>query len=235
MFFFKEKFPAFYRYQGRKIIKKLSNANLNLLKEYYCRYSIDREIIEIHKSDNRLEKTKFCKNQFEIVNLEIGFGDGEFLIKNAISKPEELFIGSEVYINGISKVLKKIIDYKIKNILLSNLNSFYLLKALPFNSIDNLIIINPDPWIKKKHHKRRLINFENIKLLKDIIKSKNSIFITTDSISYLNDIKNIYLDNKNYLGKINMKILSNKDKYYGISRYQRKAIEKGGKIYQITI
>lgn len=235
MFFFKEKFPAFYRYQGRKIIKKLSNANLNLLKEYYCQYSIDREIIEIHKSDNRLEKTKFCKNQFEIVNLEIGFGDGEFLIKNAISKPEELFIGSEVYINGISKVLKKIIDYKIKNILLSNLNSFYLLKALPFNSIDNLIIINPDPWIKKKHHKRRLINFENIKLLKDIIKSKNSIFITTDSISYLNDIKNIYLDNKNYLGKINMKILSNKDKYYGISRYQRKAIEKGGKIYQITI
>ncbi len=235
MFFFKEKFPAFYRYQGRKIIKKLSNANLNLLKEYYCQYSIDREIIEIHNSDNRLEKTKFCKNQFEIVNLEIGFGDGEFLIKNAISKPEELFIGSEVYINGISKVLKKIIDYKIKNILLSNLNSFYLLKALPFNSIDNLIIINPDPWIKKKHHKRRLINFENIKLLKDIIKSKNSIFITTDSISYLNDIKNIYLDNKNYLGKINMKILSNKDKYYGISRYQRKAIEKGGKIYQITI
>ena len=206
MFFFKEKFPAF-----------------------------DREIIEIYKSDNRLEKTKFCKNQFEIVNLEIGFGDGEFLIKNAISKPEELFIGSEVYINGISKVLKKIIDYKIKNILLSNLNSFYLLKALPFNSIDNLIIINPDPWIKKKHHKRRLINFENIKLLKNIIKSKNSIFITTDSISYLNDIKNIYLDNKNYLGKINMKILSNKDKYYGISRYQRKAIEKGGKIYQITI
>lgn len=235
MFFFKEKFPAFYRYQGRKIIKKLSNANLNLLKEYYCRHSIDREIIEIYKSDNRLEKTKFCKNQFEIVNLEIGFGDGEFLIKNAISKPEELFIGSEVYINGISKVLKKIIDYKIKNILLSNLNSFYLLKALPFNSIDNLIIINPDPWIKKKHHKRRLINFENIKLLKNIIKSKNSIFITTDSISYLNDIKNIYLDNKNYLGKINMKILSNKDKYYGISRYQRKAIEKGGKIYQITI
>ena len=235
MFFFKEKFPAFYRYQGRKIIKKLSNANLNLLNEYYCRHSIDREIIEIYKSDNRLEKTKFCKNQFEIVNLEIGFGDGEFLIKNAISKPEELFIGSEVYINGISKVLKKIIDYKIKNILLSNLNSFYLLKALPFNSIDNLIIINPDPWIKKKHHKRRLINFENIKLLKNIIKSKNSIFITTDSISYLNDIKNIYLDNKNYLGKINMKILSNKDKYYGISRYQRKAIEKGGKIYQITI
>ena len=47
-------------------------------------------------------------------------------------------------INGISKVLKKIIDNKIKNILLSNLNSFYLLKALPFNSIDNLIIINAD-------------------------------------------------------------------------------------------
>ena len=88
-------------------------------------------------------------NQFEKVNVEIGFGDGEFLIKNAISRPNEFFIGSEFYINAIVKVLKKIIDLNISNLKISNLNSLYLLKSLPINSVDKMYIINPDPWKKK--------------------------------------------------------------------------------------
>ena len=48
------------------------------------------------------------------------------------------------------------------------------------NSIDKIFIINPDPWIKKRHNKRRLISFEVLELLSKIIKSENSIYITTD-------------------------------------------------------
>ena len=55
-------------------------------------------------------------NTFSKVNLEIGFGNGDFLVKSANSKPEELFIGVEVYINGIAKVLRAISTDKLKNI-----------------------------------------------------------------------------------------------------------------------
>ena len=68
------------------------------------------------------------------------------------TNPNEMFIGSEVYINGIARVLKKIVELDINNIRLSNINSFYLLKALPSKSVDSIYLINPDPWEKKKHH-----------------------------------------------------------------------------------
>ena len=67
-----------------------------------------------------------------------------------------------------------------------------------------------------------------------ITKSKYSIYITTDSISYLNDIKNLLGESEVAFGNYNTEVLSKNSKLYGISRYQMKAIEKGGKIYQIT-
>ena len=61
-------------------------------------------------------KKIFLKENYKKNKFEIGFGNGEFLIKNAISKPEELFIGVEVYLNGIVKVLSTISDFKLSNI-----------------------------------------------------------------------------------------------------------------------
>ena len=174
-------------------------------------------------------------SNFEKINLEIGFGNGEFLIKNAISKPEELFIGVEVYLNGIAKVLKTISDFKLTNILLSNLNCSYFLPAISDKSVDRIFIINPDPWTKKRHHKRRLISYKIIKLLKQIIKTKDSIFITTDSESYLKDIKNLLSSFRETFGDYTVNIIAENDELYGISRYQRKAIEIGGKIYLLKL
>ena len=61
--------------------------------------------------------------------------------KNAINNPHELFIGIEFYKNGIIKILKKILELLINNIKLCNLNTEYFLRALPTNSVDNLLII----------------------------------------------------------------------------------------------
>ena len=87
---------------------------------------------------------------------------GEHLIESALSNPKVLFVGSEVYVNGVAKVLKQILEKDIKNIRLCGMNFVYLLNILNQNSIDELKIINPDPWHKKRHFKRRLINLENI-------------------------------------------------------------------------
>ena len=111
------------------------------------------------------------QDRYDITNIEIGFGNGEFLIKNAITRPNELFIGVEVYLNGIAKVLESILDFGLKNIMLSNLNSFYFLEAMPYKSIDKIFLINPDPWVKKRHHKRRLMSYEILSRLNKVIKS----------------------------------------------------------------
>ncbi len=225
----------YYRYQGRKTSKKISKSNLNLLKNFYEDYSYDREIIEFFESNDKSKRFNWNTNNYTKVNIEIGFGDGEFLLKNAINNPHELFIGIEFYKNGIIKILKKILEQQINNIKLCNLNAEYFLKALPTNSVDNLLIINPDPWPKKRHHKRRLISFENIKVFRRIIKSKDSIYITTDSTIYTDYIESIFINNVKLLGDYKIITLSHYDHLYAVSRYQRKAIKSGRKIYQITI
>lgn len=235
MYFLSKEFPEYYRYHGRKISKKISNSNLNLLYEFYNHYSLDDNIISYHKN-NILNKKKIIElNNSEVLNIEIGFGDGEHLIKKAVSKPHEMFIGVEVYINGIVKVLKSIIENEIKNIRLCNVNGMFLVKALPHSSVDNLFLINPDPWVKKRHHKRRIISLENLKFFNRIMKTKNSIYITTDSESYLNDTKYLLDKHKSSLGDYRISVLSKNDQLFGISRYQRKAIEKGRKIYLLKI
>ena len=106
---------------------------------------------------------------------------------------------------------------------------------MPNKSLDKIFIINPDPWNKRRHKKRRLMTFEIIKLLKKVTKSKNSIYMTTDSKSYLKDTENLLIKHKKLFGDYNLRALSEHDDLYGISRYQRKAIEKGRKIYLLTI
>ena len=235
MFLLKTKFPQYYRYHGRKITKKISQNKLNLLNTLYDKYSIDQEIISIHETKNLKKKFKIPKNKFTKTNVEIGFGDGEFLIQNAIKNPNELFIGIEVYINGIARVLSYISKLSIKNIKLSNLNSLYFLEVASPSSLDKIYIINPDPWSKKRHNKRRFITSKNIKLIVNLIKKRNSIYITTDSEEYFQYIEKLIIDQKEFFGEVKLEILNENDKLFNISRYQRKATKNGEKIYLITI
>ena len=100
----------------------------------------------------------------------------------------------------------------------------YLLNILNQNSIDELKIINPDPWHKKRHFKRRLVNLENIIKIIGIVKNKYASYITTDSESYFNYINEIFSSNSKIIHENKNKILSKNDRLYGVSRYKRKAI-----------
>ena len=228
----RSKFPDYYQYHGRNISKKLSLLNVTILNDHYSKYSLDKKILNISSkmsTEQLLQSTLFKK-----IIIEVGFGDGEHLIESALSNPETLFVGSEVYVNGIAKVLKQILEYNIRNIRLCGMNFIYLLNTLDQNSIDELKIINPDPWHKKRHFKRRLVNLENIIKISRIVKNKYSSYITTDSESYFNHINEIFSSNSEIIHKNKKKILSKNDRLYGISRYQRKAIKNGKKIYQLT-
>ena len=203
------------------------------MNAFYDEYSLDQNIIQYHNNKTKTQKINISQ-KFKKINIEIGFGNGEFLIKSAISRPNELFIGVEVYLNGIIKVLKTILNLKIKNIILSNVNGYYFLEAMPLKSVDKIFIINPDPWIKKRHNKRRLITYEVIKLLTNVVKSKYSIYITTDSVDYLRNIENLLSENKQSFGTYDLRAMSNNEQLFAISKYQRRALEKGGKIYQLV-
>ena len=234
MLFKKTDFLKYYRFQGRKVSKKLSPAKVELYKNLFYIYSFDNEIIHYLES----KKINFDfnkKHNLKKTIIEVGFGNGENLIKQAKLNPDFFYLGSEVYINGTINVLKEIKNNDFKNVNLSQLNFSFLLNIIKPETIDHYYILNPDPWEKKRHHKRRLLNTETIIKIYRTLKKEGSITITTDSDSYLNQIELLITLNSSSFDFIQIKEMMVSDPLYGATNYQRKAIANKKKIYKIQI
>ena len=131
-----------------------------------------------------LEKIPTLLKKYNKINLEIGFGKGEFLADLASSKKDSLNIGCEPYIAGVVSLLQKIKHHDIKNIMIWPDDARLLLTKIENHSIDNIYILFPDPWPKRRQHNRRLINASFIELLTEKLKCNGTIFIATDHHDY---------------------------------------------------
>jgi tRNA (guanine-N7-)-methyltransferase len=135
--------------------------------------------------------------------LEIGFGTGENLVFNAKNFPEKAFIGCEVFTGGVVALLKQMEEQQISNIRIWADDAAELIARIPNNSLSLIYILHPDPWPKKRHHKRRLICKEFLLQLEKKLKQDGEILIITDHAEYAEaideEIKQVleYYDIKN--------------------------------------
>ena len=119
-------------------------------------------------------------NNYKNIILEIGFGDGENLINSAKINSDYFYIGADPFINTTAKCLSKLIKFNLKNVLIWPDDVRKILNSFPQNSISQIKILFPDPWPKKKHEKRRLIQNEFLEKVCPIVKPKGTITIATD-------------------------------------------------------
>jgi tRNA (guanine-N7-)-methyltransferase len=96
------------------------------------------------------------------VFLEIGFGGGEHLLHEARRLPQTGFIGIEPFENGLAKAVAAIRREALRNIRLSDRDAVLLLDWLPTESLARIDLLYPDPWPKRRHHKRRFVNAANL-------------------------------------------------------------------------
>jgi len=116
--------------------------------------------------------------------LEVGFGQGEHLAAQARAHPGTLFIGCELYIDGISGLLRTIDSEGIENILIHDDDAQVLLDALPDASIGRLFLLFPDPWPKRRHHKRRFISPANLDRIARVLVDGAAFRFATDHAEY---------------------------------------------------
>jgi tRNA (guanine-N7-)-methyltransferase len=113
--------------------------------------------------------------------VEIGFGMGQSLIHMAESMPEKNFIGAEVHRPGIGQLLAEIHQRRLSNI---RLIPFDAVKAfidyIPRESLAGIQIYFPDPWPKKRHHKRRLVKTSFVELLSSCLRQGGYLHCATD-------------------------------------------------------
>ncbi|MDF1763100.1 MAG: tRNA (guanosine(46)-N7)-methyltransferase TrmB, partial [Oleibacter sp.] len=118
------------------------------------------------------------------VVLEIGYGMGQSLVAMAQAAPEKDFIGIEVHLPGVGSLLNLAEQAGISNLRTYKDDAIEVLKMLPDNSIDTVQLFFPDPWHKKKHHKRRIVQTEFAQTLRRILKVGGVFHMATDWENY---------------------------------------------------
>lgn len=113
--------------------------------------------------------------------LEIGFGNGSSLAEMAASNPEQDYIGIEVHRPGVGNLLQQIEKLNLKNIRVINDDGVEVLKQMIADeSLDAVYLFFADPWHKKRHHKRRIVQAEFVQLLRKKLKVGGIFHMATD-------------------------------------------------------
>lgn len=117
--------------------------------------------------------------------MEIGYGMGDALIAMAAANPDRDYLGVEIYPPGIGSTLKKIDAAQLHNIRLLWGDATQLLSSvIPAASLETVYIFFPDPWPKKRHHKRRLIQPPLAQALADRLAPGGHLHLATDWEDY---------------------------------------------------
>lgn len=216
---------------GRKRARGLSKTQQENLVDLYNKHGIDLDKITEESISSRDPKAWFdlCYTEFY---LEIGFGRGEHLIQNAKNNPTIGFIGCEPFENGVAAVLKEIEENNLNNVKIFKGDARLLLEKILCDSISRVYVLFPDPWHKKRHHKRRILSSKFIKDLQE--KHISELVVATDCQEYMESVLEI-LNQLKINCPDNLDDLSLKPDWFLYTRYEQKALSKGSKCYYLKV
>lgn len=117
--------------------------------------------------------------------LEIGFGGGEHMVHQAQANPQVGIIGAEPYINGVAMLLGKIRRAGVTNLAVHPGDARDLMDVLPDRSIARAFLLYPDPWPKKRHHRRRFVTQEHLLPLARVMQPGAILRVATDIPDYV--------------------------------------------------
>jgi tRNA (guanine-N7-)-methyltransferase len=164
--------------------------------------------------------------------LEIGFGMGTSTAEIAKANPKKNYIAIEVHSPGVGNLLKLIQENDISNLKIIQHDAVEVLNTMIKNdSLDGIHIFFPDPWPKKRHHKRRLIQDSFLKLMAQKIKQSGYLHIATDWEDYALWIIDL-LDKETLLQKTSEDFFRKPD-YRPLTKYENRGIKLGYKVWDM--
>ncbi|WPX97190.1 tRNA (guanine(46)-N(7))-methyltransferase TrmB [Candidatus Bandiella euplotis] len=189
-----------------------SEENLALLDKYSCSSSI-----------------AYRRVGFALFNLEIGFGSGEFILQEAIKNPGAFYYGCEVYNPGIVKLVRNLESKNIDNVCVYKGDAREFLLGAPDMFFENIYVLFPDPWPKKKHHKRRLINANFLQFIAK--KFRSGLHIATDHDGYAKSILHEVSQCDSYVIE---RLEMTRDKIFG-TKFETKAMSRDSSILSLIL
>lgn len=166
--------------------------------------------------------------------LEIGFGGGEHMVHQATQNPDVGFIGCEPYINGVAMLLGKIRDAGADNIRVHPGDARDMFDVLPEASVSKAFLLYPDPWPKKRHHRRRFVTQEHLVPLARVLKPGAIFRVATDIPDYVRQtLQEVPKAGFEWLAETPEDWRKPWDDWIS-TRYEQKAFREGRKAHYLT-
>jgi tRNA (guanine-N7-)-methyltransferase len=212
---------SFVKREGR-----MTKAQKQALQELFPIYGLSTD-------QGILDFNDIFKSNQKII-LEIGFGMGKSLIEMAQANPNDNFIGIEVHRPGVGAILRDIKLNNLNNIRVFNDDAVEVLqKNIPDNSLARVQIFFPDPWHKKRHHKRRLIQSDFVQLIKKKLKNKGILHIATDWQDYAEEILELISKDTEFHNLAGAEKFSARPNWRPLTKFEKRGQKLNHKIFDL--
>jgi tRNA (guanine-N7-)-methyltransferase len=199
-----------YRIRGSRITDAQREAKTALQAIHGIEFK--QELIDLTAIFPRSEK----------VIMEIGFGMGEATALIAKNHPNNAYIAVDVHPPGIGKLLARIVENDLTNLKIIEDDVHVVLQHMIVDeSLDGIHLYFPDPWPKKKHNKRRIVNEGFLQLIHPKIKKGGFIHIATDWVPYALSIQEVFAASTLFTGGV-----IDKPEWRPVTRFEGQGIDK---------
>lgn len=161
---------------------RLTDGQQRAIDELFPKYGVTLEQLRATHDTLAYLQQRFGNEQ--PIVLEIGFGMGVSLVQMAQANPHLNYLGVEVHTPGVGNCLKLIAEHQVRNLLVVGEDAMELLKLLPTASLAGLQLYFPDPWHKKRHHKRRIVRPSFMASITRLLRAGGFIHMATDWENY---------------------------------------------------
>ncbi len=168
------------------------------------------------------------------VVLEIGFGMGDSLVEMAKAEPEKNYIGIEVHTPGVGRLLNNADEQGLGNIRVFEHDAIEVLdKCIPDGSLSTVQLFFPDPWHKKKHHKRRIVKAEFAQAMRKKLKVGGVFHMATDWENYAEHMMEVMSAAEGYQNAAGEGAYSPQPEWRPVTKFQKRGERLGHGVWDL--
>ena len=166
--------------------------------------------------------------------LEIGFGNGEALHHMAQLRPDVDFLGIEVHRPGVGHLLNALAADDVDNVRVINADAAEVIRdCLPAGILDRVLVFFPDPWPKKRHHKRRLIQPDFVDVIARVLAPGGHLHLATDWADYADHMRAVLDPHAAFVNTAGDAGWAERPDYRPATRFEQRGARKGHTVHDL--
>jgi tRNA (guanine-N7-)-methyltransferase len=206
---------------------RLTDGQQRALDELWPRFGIP-------KSPEPIDFSDLFGNDHPVI-LEVGFGDGEATWRMAAAHPGENYLGVEVHRPGVGRLLLRLEEHGIDNVRVACEDATELLRGrIPDASLAGVRIYFPDPWPKKRHHKRRIVQPGFVRLLAGKLADGGILHLATDWAPYAEHMLEVLRGESRFVNRSPSGDTYPKPDWRPATKYERRGERLGHGVFDLV-